>query len=88
LFEHYKDKSDAGLEHYSEKALARVWKAERFWWWMTMLLHRFPDSGFEQKTQLAELDYIFRSKAAATSLALLASATRNAGLWPNGFPQL
>ncbi len=69
LVEHYRDKSDAGLQHYSEKALARVWKAERFSWWMTMLLHRFPDSGFEQKMQLAELDYIFRSKAAATAFA-------------------
>jgi len=69
LLEYYRDKSDAGLQHYSEKALARVWKAERFSWWMTMLLHRFPDSGFEQKMQLAELDYIFRSKAAATAFA-------------------
>ena len=69
LIEHYKDRSDAGLEHYSENALARVWKAERFSWWMTMLLHRFPESGFEQKMQLAELDYIFRSEAAATAFA-------------------
>ena len=69
LIEHYKDRSDAGLEHYSENALARVWKAERFSWWMTMLLHRFPESGFEQKMQLAELDYIFRSEPAATAFA-------------------
>ena len=69
LVEYYKDKSDAGLEHYSESALARVWKAERFSWWMTMLLHRFPESGFEQKMQLAELDYLFRSEAAATAFA-------------------
>jgi p-hydroxybenzoate 3-monooxygenase len=69
LVEHYKEKSDAGLDHYSERALARIWKAERFSWWMTMLLHRFPDSGFDQKMQLAELDYIFRSKAAATAFA-------------------
>jgi p-hydroxybenzoate 3-monooxygenase len=69
LVEHYKDKSDAGLEHYSARALLRVWKAERFSWWMTMLLHRFPDSGFEQKMQLAELDYLFRSKSAATAFA-------------------
>ncbi len=69
LVEHYKEKSDAGLDHYSERALARVWKAERFSWWMTMLLHRFPDSAFDEKMQLAELDYIFRSKAAATALA-------------------
>ncbi len=69
LIEHYKEKSDAGLDHYSERALLRVWKAERFSWWMTMLLHRFPESGFEQKMQLAELDYLFRSKAAATAFA-------------------
>ncbi len=69
LIEHYKEKTDAGLDHYSKRALARVWKAERFSWWMTMLLHRFPDSGFDEKMQLAELDYIVRSKAAATALA-------------------
>ncbi len=69
LVEHYKEKSDAGLEHYSQRALARVWKAERFSWWMTMLLHRFPDAPFDEKIQLAELDYIFRSKAGATALA-------------------
>jgi p-hydroxybenzoate 3-monooxygenase len=69
LVEHYKEKTDTGLEHYSQRALARVWKAERFSWWMTMLLHRFPDAAFDEKIQLAELDYIFRSKAAATALA-------------------
>ena len=69
LIEHYKDKSDSGLDHYSERALLRVWKAERFSWWMTMLLHRFPDSAFEEKMQLAELDYLFRSKAASTAFA-------------------
>ncbi len=69
LIEHYTDKSDAGLGHYSERALKRVWKAERFSWWMTMLLHRFPDAVFDEKMQLAELDYIFRSKAAATAFA-------------------
>jgi p-hydroxybenzoate 3-monooxygenase len=69
LFEHYKEKSDAGLDHYSARALARVWKAERFSWWMTMLLHTFSDSAFDQKMQLAELDYLFRSRAAATAFA-------------------
>jgi p-hydroxybenzoate 3-monooxygenase len=69
LVEHYKDKSDAGLEHYSDRALARVWKAERFSWWMTMLLHTFPDAAFDQKMQLAELDYLFKSRAAAVSFA-------------------
>jgi len=69
LIEHYQDQSDAGLDHYSDRALARVWKAERFSWWMTMLLHTFPDAAFDQKMQLAELDYLFRSRAAATAFA-------------------
>jgi len=69
LVEHYRDKSEAGLDHYSERALLRVWKAERFSWWMTTLLHRLPDSDFEQKMQLAELDYLFRSKSASTAFA-------------------
>ena len=69
LVEHYEERSAAGLDHYSSRALARVWKAERFSWWMTLLLHTFPDSGFDQKMQLAELDYLFRSRAAATAFA-------------------
>jgi p-hydroxybenzoate 3-monooxygenase len=69
LIEHYVEKSDAGLERYSERALARVWKAERFSWWMTTLLHRISENPFDQKIQLAELDYLFRSKAAATVFA-------------------
>ena len=69
LVEYYKEKSSAGIDHYSERALARVWKAERFSWWMTMLLHTFPDSDFEQKMQAAELDYLFRSRSAATAFA-------------------
>jgi p-hydroxybenzoate 3-monooxygenase len=69
LLEHYQEKSAAGLDHYSARALARVWKAERFSWWMTMLLHTFPDSMFDRKMQLAELDYLFGSRAAATAFA-------------------
>jgi p-hydroxybenzoate 3-monooxygenase len=69
LVEHYADKSDAGLDHYSERALKRVWKAERFSWWMTTTLHKISDNPFDQQLQLAELDYIFRSKAAATAFA-------------------
>src|ERR1041384_4708263 len=67
--EHYEDKSDDGLDHYSARALARVWKAERFSWWMTMTLHRLSDNPFDHQLQLAELDYLFRSKAAATAFA-------------------
>jgi p-hydroxybenzoate 3-monooxygenase len=69
LVEFFRQKSAAGLEHYSARALARVWKAERFSWWMTTLLHTFPDSAFEAKMQLAELDYVFNSRVAATVLA-------------------
>jgi p-hydroxybenzoate 3-monooxygenase len=69
LLEHYQEKSAVGLDHYSGRALARVWKAERFSWWMTMLLHTFPDSAFDRKVQLAELEYLFGSRAAATAFA-------------------
>jgi p-hydroxybenzoate 3-monooxygenase len=70
LIERYTNGSTAGLEAYPQKALARIWKAERFSWWMTQMLHRFPESsGFDQKMQAAELDYLFSSKAAQTALA-------------------
>ena len=70
LIEHYQEKSGAGLDGYSQRALARIWKAERFSWWMTTLLHRFPDTGpFGQRIQLAELDYLVGSKAASMALA-------------------
>ena len=58
------------LEQYSEACLRRVWKVQRFSWWMTSMLHRFPgDTGFDQRRQLAELDYVTSSRAAMTSLA-------------------
>jgi len=58
------------IDHYSQRALARIWKAERFSWWMTSLMHRFPDSGsFGHQMQMAELDYLFSSRAAMTVLA-------------------
>jgi p-hydroxybenzoate 3-monooxygenase len=70
LIDHYRGGSDQGLDHYSARALARVWKAERFSWWMTSLLHSFPDTGaFSQRIQLAELDYLVGSRAASTALA-------------------
>ncbi|MFB2566096.1 4-hydroxybenzoate 3-monooxygenase [Rhizobium sp. IMFF44] len=70
LAEHYQDRSNAGLEAYSARALARVWKAVRFSWWMTTMMHRFPDtSDFDQKIQEAELDYLTHSRAASTALA-------------------
>ena len=59
-----------GLESYSHTCLRRIWKAQRFSWWMTSLLHKFPDdSGFDQKRQRAELEYVMSSRAASTSLA-------------------
>ncbi len=70
LIEHYKEKSDAGIDHYSQRALARIWRAERFSWWLTTLMHQFPESGaFGQRMQEAELDYLVRSQALSTSLA-------------------
>jgi len=68
--EHYRERSSAGLDHYSERALRRVWKAERFSWWLTTLMHRFPEMGpFNQKLQEAELEYLVHSRAASTALA-------------------
>jgi len=68
--EHYGDKSDAALDAYSQRALSRVWKAERFSWWMTSTLHRFPDTdAFGQRLQEAELDYLVHSDAASSALA-------------------
>ena len=67
---YYKDGSMTALDGYSETALNRVWKAERFSWWMTSMLHRFDDQNpFDRKVQLAELDYITSSHAGAQSLA-------------------
>ncbi|MFO1244074.1 MAG: 4-hydroxybenzoate 3-monooxygenase [Ramlibacter sp.] len=70
LIEHYAEKSDAGIDTYSQRALARIWKAERFSWWLTSLMHRFPDTeGFGQKIQEAELEYLVNSRAMSTALA-------------------
>jgi p-hydroxybenzoate 3-monooxygenase len=70
IIEHYRESSNAGLDHYSERALRRIWKAERFSWWFTSLMHKFPNEGaIAQKLQEAELDYLVNSKAASTALA-------------------
>jgi p-hydroxybenzoate 3-monooxygenase len=62
--------STAGVDEYSDRALARVWKAVRFSWWMTTLLHRFPENGeFGHRIQRAELDYLSSSEAAQRALA-------------------
>lgn len=66
----YGERSEAALDRYSDLCLRRVWKAERFSWWFTSLMHRFPDTGsFGQKIQEAELDYLVHSQAASTALA-------------------
>src|SRR5690606_10111290 len=70
LIEFYGEGSPAGLDAYSARALARIWKAERFSWWMTSLLHVFPDAGtFGRRIQRAEFDYLVGSRAAQQSLA-------------------
>jgi p-hydroxybenzoate 3-monooxygenase len=70
LREFYDEKSSAGIDAYSARALARVWKAVRFSWWMTSMLHKFPDQGeFGARIQLAELNYLVSSRAATTSLS-------------------
>jgi p-hydroxybenzoate 3-monooxygenase len=70
LCEYYQERSPAGIDAYSKRALSRVWKAVRFSWSMTTMLHRFPETGvFDQKIQEAELDYLTHSRAAGTALA-------------------
>jgi len=67
---HYKNGDSTGLDQYSEKALARVWKAQRFSWWMTTMLHTFPESlAYDQKLQDTDLAYLFSSEKALGSLA-------------------
>ena len=66
----YKSKRDTLLESYSATCLRRVWKAQRFSWWMTQIMHRFPnESAFDRRRQLSDLDYLTSSQAAAKSLA-------------------
>ena len=68
--EFYKTGKTNLLEHYSETCLRRVWKAQRFSWWMTSMLHRFDtDNAFDERRQIAELDYVTTSRAASMSLA-------------------
>ncbi len=70
LAKYYADGSRELLDSYSRSCLRRVWKVQRFSWWMTSLLHRFPeDNPFDRRRQVAELDYVTNSWAAAQSLA-------------------
>ncbi len=70
LIEFYRERSEAGLDEYSVRCLRRVWRAERFSWWLTSLLHRFPDEGpMGAKLQQAELDYLLNSEAGLRTIA-------------------
>jgi len=70
LVDFYKKNDSTGLEQYSEKALVRVWKAQRFAWWMTTMLHTFPDTpDYDQKLKEIDMSYLFSSDAALSSLA-------------------
>ena len=70
LIEFYQEKSEAGIDGYSERCLRRIWRAERFSWWFTGLMHRFPENGeIGQKFQEAELDYLINSEAGSRSVA-------------------
>ncbi|MFS8606832.1 MAG: 4-hydroxybenzoate 3-monooxygenase [Gammaproteobacteria bacterium] len=70
LIEHYVEGSDAGLDHYSERTLRRIWRAERFSWWFTMLTHKFPNENpIEEKLRESELEYVLHSEAGRRTIA-------------------
>jgi p-hydroxybenzoate 3-monooxygenase len=69
LIEFYRSGSEAGIDGYSAHALQRVWKATRFSWWFTTLMHKFDEDPFAHKLQLAELDYLTQSRAASQTVA-------------------
>jgi p-hydroxybenzoate 3-monooxygenase len=70
LIEFYRERSEAGIATYSDRCLRRIWRAERFSWWFTMLTHRFPDDGpIVAKLQRAELDYLLHSEAGLRTIA-------------------
>ncbi|WP_299024465.1 4-hydroxybenzoate 3-monooxygenase [uncultured Sulfitobacter sp.] len=70
LRDFYENNSTGGIDRYSEKALARVWKAERFSWWFSSLMHTYPDqSEFDLKMQVAEIEFLRSNKAAQKSMA-------------------
>jgi p-hydroxybenzoate 3-monooxygenase len=70
LESYYRTAATEGLEKYTQICLSRVWKAQRFSWWMTSMLHRFDNhTPFERRVQVAELDYVTSSRAASTALA-------------------
>jgi p-hydroxybenzoate 3-monooxygenase len=73
MIAYFTEKTESEINNYSARCLRRVWNAERFSWWFTSLMHKFPDTagasaGFNQKIQEAELDYLIRSEAALQSI--------------------
>jgi p-hydroxybenzoate 3-monooxygenase len=70
LVEFYKSGNEEALQQYTERSLRRVWKCQRFSWWMTSMLHRFPqEDSFSHHIHFADLDYLTSSRAASTTLA-------------------
>ncbi|MEO1612208.1 MAG: 4-hydroxybenzoate 3-monooxygenase [Pseudomonadota bacterium] len=70
LRQFYEDGSSDGIDAYSAKALARIWKTERFSWWFSSLMHRYPDqSDFDVKMQIAEIEFLRSNKAAQKAMA-------------------
>ena len=70
LIEFYRSGATGLIDAYSATCLRRVWNAQRFSWWMTSMLHTFPDStDYERRLQVSELDYVTSSRAASTALA-------------------
>jgi p-hydroxybenzoate 3-monooxygenase len=69
LRDHYRERSERALDQYSVRCLRRIWKAERFSWWMTRQLHSFPGDAFAKRMQESELEYLFESRAAQLSMA-------------------
>jgi len=69
LKDYYSSGSTEKLDNYSHACLRRVWKVQRFSWWMTSMLHKHEGNPFDERRQLAELDYVTSSRAASQSLA-------------------
>jgi p-hydroxybenzoate 3-monooxygenase len=70
LVEFYAERNESGIDHYSARCLRRIWRAERFSWWFTNLMHIFPEEGpMAARFQQAELDYLLNSEAARRTIA-------------------
>jgi p-hydroxybenzoate 3-monooxygenase len=70
LIEHYRERSEAGIDHYSARCLSRIWKAERFSWWFTSLMHNLPNEPeIDAKLHRAELEYLVTSDSAKAAMA-------------------